>query len=60
MACAFGDPLRDDHDHAECVRDEESFIADRMLGLLNAVCRDDEDAALNSLTELQAIIHGAT
>lgn len=60
MACTYGDPKRDGHDHAVCVRDDESFIADRMLNLLNAVCRDDTDAALDGLTELQSIIQPAT
>lgn len=60
MACAYGDPTRDAHDHTVCVRDDESFIADRMLALLNAVCRDDTDAALDGLTELQSIIQHAT
>jgi hypothetical protein len=60
MACAYGDPTRDGHDHQVCVRDDESFIADRMLALLNAVCRDDTDMALDGLTELQAIIQHAT
>lgn len=60
MACTYGDPVRDGHDHETCVRDDESFIADRMLNLLNAVCRDDTDASLDSLTELQTIIQRAT
>lgn len=60
MACAYADPLRDAHDHALCVRDDDSFIADRMLALLNAVCRNSEDDALDVLTELQGIIHPAT
>ncbi len=56
MACVYADPTRDGHDHHECLRDDESFIADRMLNLLNAVCRDDTDASLAGLLELESII----
>lgn len=51
MACAYADPQRDGHDHAElCLRDDEAYAADRMLALLGAAVAADEGLVLDHLT----------
>lgn len=60
MACEFGDPTRDGHNHAECLRDDESYFADLLLKLVNAVCRDHDDDVLDALSDLQDALHDAT
>lgn len=58
LACEVMDPADEHHDHVDCVRDDESYIADRMLRLLAAAVTGDEDAVLNRLTDLtDAIDH---
>jgi len=60
MACEYGDANRDGHDHAVCLRDDEAYFADRLLKLVNALCRDHDDDVLDALTELQETLHDAT
>lgn len=52
LACAYADPADESHDHALCLLDDESLIADRMLRLLAAAVAGDEDKVLDRLTEL--------
>lgn len=54
MACNFMDPTGDDHNHLECLRDDEAYIADLQLRLLAAAALGDETLALDRLTELMA------
>lgn len=52
MACAYLDPTDPRHNHAECLRDDEAYAADLMLGLLAAAAAGDEDGVLERLSEV--------
>lgn len=56
LACMYADPERDDHAHALCVRDDESYVADMVLRLLGAVADQDEDTALDQLQALVVMV----
>lgn len=51
MACASTSPTDGQHDHAECVYDDGSYIADLQLRLLAAVASGDDDLILARLAE---------
>lgn len=52
MACEYGDPARDEHDHAICVRDDASYAADLLLRLVEPAVNGDEDAVLDRMSDL--------
>lgn len=57
MACEYGDPLRDGHNHAECIRDDESYAAHLLLTMIAPAINGDEDGVLDRMSELlEAIV----
>jgi hypothetical protein len=52
MACEYGDPLRDSHNHADCLVDDESYAADLILGVCAAVVVGDDSKTLDQVTAL--------
>lgn len=56
QSCNYMAPEADDHDHAECVRDDTAYAADRMLRLLAAVIGGDDDTILARLEDFREAI----
>lgn len=53
MACEYADPADKHHDHAACVRDDESYAADLLLRVAAAAAGDDEAVMLDRLSDLR-------
>lgn len=53
MACEYGDPLRDGHDHAAgCLHDDEAYAANLMVTMIASAINGDEDGLLDRMTDL--------
>lgn len=52
MACEYGNPARDGHNHADCIRDDESYAANLLLLLIEPAINGNEGQVLDRLTEL--------
>lgn len=53
MACEYGDPLRDGHDHAaDCLHDDEAYAANLLLTMIAPAINGDEDRLLDRMTDL--------
>lgn len=60
MACEFGNPAESEHNHAECVLDDESYAADLILRLVFAGTLGDDDTILGRLTDFTDAIDASS
>lgn len=48
----YADPKADGHNHDDCLRDDEAYAAELVLGLVAAVAKGDDTKTLDALTAL--------